>query len=140
MSISQKALGSLPVPFVGVLQHVDKFTAGELAEIEWLDRFSVFCMHSVNTATGFMPGVTRIQVAETAIVPVGKVDCPIRASFCVDDPEPTIIGRNHWRCINCPESRGVRVQFAGLHPVDQRHAGDDMALIIRERTAFIDNH
>ena len=78
-------------------------------------------------------------MAQAAVVPIGEIHGSIRAGLGVHNPKPTILGGNHRRRIHGAEGGGVGVQAAGLHPVHQCHAGDDIAFVSGEGTAFVDD-
>ena len=137
--VGEQALGGLPVPFVGMLEHVDKFAARELAEVGGFAGLGALGVHAIDTATVFMPGVTRVEMAQATVVPVGEIHRAIGAGFGVNDAEPSVVGGDHRRRVDGSEGGGVRINFTRLHAIDQRHAGDDVPLIIGQSATFVND-
>ena len=131
----------LAVPFVRMRELRDQLVTAHLRKIKTL-LLPVHARraHAPDATRFLVPSIARIEMAETAVAPVGDVDRAVRPDLRVHGAEP-IVGRlEERRAVLGAEGRGVAIQRRAEHAIRERHRGDEAAFERRDRAALVDRH
>ncbi len=79
----------------------DEFVIIQFSEIRFPgQRFRIFRLNPINASACFVPIVARVNMGETRMLPVRKIDSSIGTDLHVDRTEPAVLGFGNIRDIN----------------------------------------
>ena len=139
--IPQHAQRGLAMPLVRMRKELGEFVTGELGEVEFVPaHLRAVCREPVDAPRLLVPGVARVEVAEAAVAPVGEVNRAVGTGLHVHGAEPAVAGEHARLDVGGLEARRVARDLAGHHAARERHADDDVALVLRNRAALVVEH